>query len=127
VVRLSSSLRDTDLDPREQSVEGEGPVLIYTCALNLLLMSPTYGEDFFLMLLDTIREPGSWTYMLTASSSILLKKIVVLEQAADHLFVMKGSPEDRCLKLRAARVREAGCPPLFDSGIRTGSGSGRCR
>ena len=130
-------LLDTDLDPREESVEvaggnaircnflnpmlwrealevasasmeGEGPILIFTCALNLLMMSPTYGEDFFLMLLDTIREPGSWTYLLTASSSILLKKIVVLEQAADHLFVMKGVPEDHRVYLRAARVRDAG-------------------
>lgn len=130
-------LLDTDLDPREESVEvvggnaircnfldpmvwrealevasasmeGEGPILIFNCAVNLLLMSPTYGEDFFLMLLDTIREPGSWTYLLTASSSILQKKIVVLEQGADHLFVMKGVPEDRRVYLRAARVRDAG-------------------
>ena len=130
-------LLDTDLDPREESVEvaggnaircnflnpmvwrealevasasmeGEGPILIFNCALNLLLMSPTYGEDFFLMLLDTIREPGSWTYLFAASSSILLKKIVVLEQGADHLFVMKGVPEDHQVYLRAARVRDAG-------------------
>jgi hypothetical protein len=38
-------------------MEGEGPILVFTCALNLLLMSPTLGEEFFLVLLDTIREP----------------------------------------------------------------------
>jgi KaiC/GvpD/RAD55 family RecA-like ATPase len=130
-------LLDPDLDPREESVEveggnaircnflnpvvfrealevasasmeGEGPVLIFLSALNLLLMSPTYGGEFFLMLLDTLREPGSWTYLLAASSSILAKKIIVLEQAADHLFVMKRVPEDRRVHLRAARVRDAG-------------------
>ncbi len=129
-------LLDTDLDPREEnlevegrnsircnflnpmvwrealevasaSMEGEGPILIFTCALNLLLMSPTYGEEFFLMLLDRIREADSWTYLLAASSSILAKKIIVLEQAVDHLFLMTRVPEDRRVHLRAARVRDA--------------------
>jgi KaiC/GvpD/RAD55 family RecA-like ATPase len=130
-------LLDTDLDPREESVEvaggnsircnflnpelwreaievasasmeGEGPILIFSCAMNLLLMSPTYGDQFFLNLVDTIRDPGAWTYLLTVSSSILLKKIIVLEQAADHLFAMKRVARDHSLHLRAAKVRDAG-------------------
>jgi hypothetical protein len=40
-------------------VEGEGPILIFTCGLNLLLVSPNYGGEYFFMLLDTIREPAS--------------------------------------------------------------------
>jgi KaiC/GvpD/RAD55 family RecA-like ATPase len=130
-------LLDTDLDPREESVkveggnaircnllnpkvwqealavastsmEGDGPILIFTSALNLLLMSPTYGEQFFLMLVNTIRNPGGWTYLLTVSSSILLKKSIILEQAADHLFLMERVPKDRRVHLRAARVRDTG-------------------
>ena len=129
-------LVDTDLDPHEPAVEvsgcntirsnlvnpkawrealavasasldGEGPILVFASALNLLLLSPSYGEQFFLMLLNTIRDTRGWTYLLTISSSILLKKSTILEQAADHLFLMKRVLRDRYLHLRAARVRNA--------------------
>jgi KaiC/GvpD/RAD55 family RecA-like ATPase len=89
------------------SMEAEGPILVFASALNVLFMSPTYGEQFFLMLLDTIRNTDGWTYLLTVSSSILMKKAIVLEQAADHLFLMKRVPRDKSFYLRAARVRGA--------------------
>jgi len=127
---------DTDLDPHKQTMEvagnnaircnlvnpqvwqealvvasssmdGKGPILVFASALNLLLLSPSYGEQFFLKLLDTIRDTGGWTYLLTISSSILLKKSIIFEQAADHLFLMKRVPRDRRAHLRAARVRNA--------------------
>lgn len=129
-------LFDTDLDPNKQTVEvadsntircnlvnpeiwqealtvasasisGEGPVLVFVSALNILLFSPSYGEQFFLMLLDTIRDTRGWTYLLTISSSILMKKCIILEQAADHLFLMKRIPRNRHVHLRAVRVRNA--------------------
>ncbi|GEM_PF-226397 len=96
------------LDLASASMEGQGPILIFASALNLLLMSPTYGEQFFQMLLETIRNPGGWTYLLAVSSSILLKKIIILEQAADHLFLMERVSGDPRVLLRAARVRGAG-------------------
>jgi len=74
-------LVDTDLDPHEPAVEVSG------C--------------------NTIRDTRGWTYLLTISSSILLKKSTILEQAADHLFLMKRVLRDRYLHLRAARVRNA--------------------
>ena len=113
----SNSIRCNILNPKvwqealalaSASMEGQGPILIFASALNLLLMSPTYGEQFFQMLLDTIRNPGSGTYLLAVSSSILLKKIIILEQAADHLFFMDRVSGDPRLQLRAARVRDAG-------------------
>jgi hypothetical protein len=70
-------------------------------------MSPSYGEQFFLMLLDTIRDTGGLTYLLAISSSILQKKSIVLEQAADHLFLMKRAGRAGQLQVRAARVRGA--------------------
>jgi KaiC/GvpD/RAD55 family RecA-like ATPase len=129
-------LLDTELDPREEtfevvgrnaircnlinpkvwrealavassSMEGEGPVLVVAPALNLLLLSPSYGEQFFLMLLETVREPQGWTYMLAISSSILQKKAIVLEHAADHLFLMQRVPRRPQLQVRAVRVRGA--------------------
>ena len=129
-------LLDTEMDPREEtlevdggstvrcnlvnpkiwsealavataSMEGEGPILVFASALNVLLMSPSYGEQFFLMLLDTIRHTKGWTYLLAISSSILQKKAIVLEQAADHLFLMQRVPRKRQLHVRAARVRGA--------------------
>ncbi len=129
-------LVDTDLDPHEQALEasgcntirsnlvnpkawrealavasaslkGEGPILVFASALNLLLLSPSYGEQLFLMLLDTVRNPMGRTYLFTISSSILLKKSIMLEQAADHLFMMKRVPRQRYVHLRAARVRNA--------------------
>jgi KaiC/GvpD/RAD55 family RecA-like ATPase len=129
-------LLDTELDPREENVEvagnnaircnlvnpkvwrealavastsmeGDGPILVFASALNVLLMSPSYGEQLFLMLLQTIREPKERTYMLAISSSIMQKKAIILEQAADHLFLMQRVPGERQLHVRAARVRNA--------------------
>jgi KaiC/GvpD/RAD55 family RecA-like ATPase len=87
------------------SMEGEGPILVFASALNLLLFSPSYGEQLFSMLLDTVRDTRGWTYLLNISSSIQLKKSIILEQAADHLFLMKRVPRNRLLYLRAARIR----------------------
>jgi KaiC/GvpD/RAD55 family RecA-like ATPase len=89
------------------ALEGGGPTLVYASALNLLLFSPTFGPQMFQTLLETIRETGNWTYLLAMSSSILLKRAAVLEQAADHLFVMERVPRQRHVQLRAARVRDA--------------------
>jgi KaiC/GvpD/RAD55 family RecA-like ATPase len=129
-------LFDTDLDPHKSAVEaaghnalranlvnprawreavaaasavldGGGPTLVFASALNLLLFSPTYGDQMYSMLLETIRNTGSWTYLLALSSSILLRKGIVLEHAADHLFVMERVPRQRYVHLRAARVRNA--------------------
>jgi KaiC/GvpD/RAD55 family RecA-like ATPase len=129
-------LFDTDLDPHEPAVEtaghnairanlvnpqawreavsaasaaldGGGPTLVFASALNLLLFSPSYGEQLLLMLVETIRNTRSWTYLFTTSSCILLEKGIVLEQAADHLFVMERVPRQRYVHLRAARVRHA--------------------
>jgi hypothetical protein len=89
------------------SMEGDGPILVFASALNLPLLSPNYGAQLFSMLLDTIRETQSWSYLLTISSSIQVKKSVIFEQAADHLFLMERVPRDRHLYLRAARLRGA--------------------
>jgi hypothetical protein len=92
-------------------MEGEGPILVIAPALNLLLLSPSYGEQFFLMLLDTVRKPQGWTYMFAISSSILQKKAIVLEHAADHLFLMQRIPLKPQLHVKAARVRGAAFHP----------------
>jgi len=89
------------------AMEGEGPILVFASALNLALLSPSFGETFFSMLLDTIRDTRGWTYLLTISSSILLKKATILEQAVDHLFRMERIPGDRGLYLRSVRIRGA--------------------
>ena len=129
-------LFDTQMDPRQDNVEvagsdaircnllnpkvwrealsmacaamdGDGPILVFASALNVLFMSPSYGEQFFFMLLDTIRNTGGRTYLLAISSSILRKKSIILEQAADHLFLMQRVARDKQPRLRAARVRGA--------------------
>ena len=56
------------------AMDGDGPILVFASALNVLFMSPSYGKQFFLMLLDAIRNTGGWTYLLAISSSILRKK-----------------------------------------------------
>jgi KaiC/GvpD/RAD55 family RecA-like ATPase len=84
-----------------------GPTLVFASALNLLLFSQTYGAQMFETLLETVRDCRDWTYLLAMSSSILLKREIVLEQAADHLFVMERVPGQRSVHLRAARVRDA--------------------
>jgi KaiC/GvpD/RAD55 family RecA-like ATPase len=88
------------------ALEGDGPILVFASALNLLLFSPTFGPQMFQMLLETIRGTGNWTYLLAMSSSILLKRAIVLEQAADHLFVVERVPRQR-VQVRAIRVRDA--------------------
>ena len=89
------------------AMEGEGPILVFASALNLVLLSPSYGEAFFSMLVDTIRDTRGWTYLLTISSSILVKKATILEQAADHLFRMERFPGEQRLCLQTMRIRGA--------------------
>jgi KaiC/GvpD/RAD55 family RecA-like ATPase len=95
------------LEAASAALEGKGPTLVFTAATNLLLFSPNYGPQMFQLLVDTIRDPGDRTYLFAMSSSILRKRGIVLEQAADHLFVMERLPKKRHLYLRAARVRDA--------------------
>jgi len=89
------------------ALDGTGPILVYAVAVNLLLFSHSFGSQTFETLLDTVRHPGSWTYLIAISSSILLKMGLMIEQAADHLFVMQRLPRQRNVYLRAQRVRGA--------------------
>ena len=89
------------------ALDNGSPILVFASALNLLLFSPSFGAQMFQLLLDTIRDTGNWTYLLAMSSSILLKKGTVLEQAADHLFVLERLARQRHVYLRAVRVRNA--------------------
>lgn len=90
------------------AVGGAGArTLIFAPALNLLLFSPTYGELMFLALLELLRNDRKRTYLFAASSSILLKKIIVLERASDHLLLMERMTGERTPRLRIARLRGA--------------------
>jgi KaiC/GvpD/RAD55 family RecA-like ATPase len=89
------------------ALDGTGPVLVFASALNLLLFSPSYGEQMLSLLLESVRDTRDWTYLLAMSSSILLKKAMILEAGVDHLFVMESVARQRQFQLRAARVRYA--------------------
>jgi KaiC/GvpD/RAD55 family RecA-like ATPase len=88
--------------------------LVYGSALNLLLFSPTYGEQMCARLETMLREDKSHTYLFTVSSSALKEKIATLEQAADHLMFTQMTRPERKLHLRVARLRGA---PYLDESI----------
>lgn len=88
--------------------------LVYGSALNLLLFSPTYGERMRVVLETMLREDKSRTYLFTVSSSALKDKILLLEQAADHLMFAHMTHPERELRLQVARLRGA---PYLDEDI----------
>lgn len=81
--------------------------LVYGSALNLLLFSPTYGEQMRARLETMLREDKSRSSLFTVSSSVLKEQIETLEEAADHLMFTKMSRPERKLHLRVARLRGA--------------------
>jgi archaellum biogenesis ATPase FlaH len=81
--------------------------LVFGSALNLLLFSPTYGNQMRSHLEVMLREDKRRTYLFTVSSSALEEEIVTLEQAADNLLFTQMSHPERKLQLQVMRLKGA--------------------
>lgn len=79
--------------------------LVFGSALNLLLFSPTFGQEMLARLQTLLREPKSHTYLFTVSSSALREMIATLEDAADNLLLAEMKAPEKTLELQVVRSR----------------------
>lgn len=98
---------DAALTRAGEMVPGEGPgVLVFASAINLLLFSPTYGEEILAKLKETMtsRREG-WTYLFSASTSAKKEEIAELEEIADNLIFSWSEKEPFRLYMRIVRMK----------------------
>lgn len=75
------------------SLPKEGPgILVFAAALNLLMFSPTYGDDIVSEMLTTM-EDTRFSVLFSAGTKPMAARVKKLETAADNL-IMSHKPED---------------------------------
>ncbi|MGC9360747.1 MAG: hypothetical protein ACP5G7_10325 [Anaerolineae bacterium] len=105
---VSPDAWEASLDLADQALgPSELGTLVFASALNLLLFSRTYGQRMLAHLDTTLREEKSRTYLFTVSSSALKEMIAKLESAADNLMFTDMDRQEKRLRLRVARLKEA--------------------
>lgn len=88
---------------------GPSPVgtLVFGSAINLLLFSKTYGEQFLEHLKHMLHGDENITYLFAVSSTVLKQMIEQLEAAANHLFFAKMIKDDGLLQFWIKRLNGA--------------------
>lgn len=94
-------LADQTLGPSELGT------LVFGSALNILLFSPTYGNQMRSHLEVMLREDKRRTYLFAVSSSALNEEILTLEQAADNLLFTQMSRPEMKLQIQVKRLKGA--------------------
>ncbi|MCF8228388.1 MAG: hypothetical protein K9G58_12480 [Bacteroidales bacterium] len=85
----------------------EGPgVLVFGSALNLLLFSPTYGEEILEAIRNTITSDIKMTYLFSVSTSAKAKEIAHLEEVADNLIMTRSTKKPFRLYLKVIRMKD---------------------
>jgi len=87
-------------------VPDEGPgIMVFGSALNLLLFSPTYGEEILNKMETVFRERKSRTYVFAVSTSAKKKEIARLEKIADNLIMTHSEKEPFRLFMNIERMK----------------------
>lgn len=85
-------------------VPGEGPgVLLFASAINLLLFSPTYGQEI-LGRIEQVMSDGRFTVLFSASTTAKKQQIAHLESVADNLWTTRSERPPMRLYLRILRM-----------------------
>lgn len=99
---------DASIEQACSLVPESGPgILVFGSALNLLLFSPTYGDEVLESMLKTIRADKRRTYMFSVSTSAKKEKIARLEQAADNLIISHSQKNPFRLYMHVVRLKDA--------------------
>lgn len=99
---------DQALAAASAMVPDEGPgILIFASAINLLLFSPTYGQEILAEIKRTMQELRHFTYLFSASTSAKREQIAELEMIADHLIMTRSEDQPFRLFIKFMRVKNA--------------------
>ena len=103
---VKPSIWDAAIEQACAAVPDAGPgVLVFGSALNLLLFSPTYGEELLGHMKKTLRDSRGRTSLFSVSSSAKKEMIEQLETEADNLFVVHSEREPFRLFLQVERMK----------------------
>lgn len=90
-----------------KSLPQEDPgILIYASALNLLLFSPTYGEDILDKIKNTLASDHDQTYLFTVSTTAKEKEIAQLEKLADNIIMSRNEKNPFRLFMKILRMKD---------------------
>lgn len=98
---------DAALEQACTNLPNNGPgILIFASALNLLLFSPTYGDQILQKIKSTIRDESGRSYLFSVSTSAKGKQIATLESIVDNLMMVRMDSETNSIFLQAIRMKE---------------------
>jgi KaiC/GvpD/RAD55 family RecA-like ATPase len=91
-------------------VPDEGPgIMVFGSALNLLLFSPTYGQEILERMETLLRDDKRRTYIFSVSTSANREAIARLEAVADNLIMTRSEKGPFRLYMRIVRLKDALC------------------
>lgn len=80
-------------------------IMVFVSALNLLLLSPIYGELIFSKIKETLKRNTYLTYIISVSTSAKKEKIAQLEEMADNLIASRSEKEPFRLYMTIKRLK----------------------
>lgn len=99
---------DAALERACAMVPDEEPgILVFCSALNLLLFSPTYGQEILEKMKTTCREEKKRTYLFSASTTAKAEQIAELEAFVDHLIMTRSTRSPFQLYMQIKRLKGA--------------------
>ena len=103
---------DAALERACAMVPDEGPgVLVFCSALNLLLFSPTYGQDILEKMKATSIEGKKRSYLFSASTTAKAEDISEMEAVVDHLIMTRSTRSPFQLYMQIERIKDASFVP----------------
>lgn len=98
---------DAAIEKACQMVPNGGPgVMVFGSALNLLLFSPTYGQEILERMETLLRDDKRRTYIFSVSTSANREEIARLEAVADNLIMTRSEKGPFRLFVRVVRMKD---------------------
>lgn len=98
---------DKAVDQTLRLLPKEGPgVLLFGSALNLLLFSPTYGEEILEKMKEVLKEDTKYSVLFTTSTSAKGDEISKLDEITDNLIFVRGDRVSHKLYIIIKRMKE---------------------
>jgi len=97
---------DTALEKAISMVSNDGPgVLVFGSALNLLLFSPTYGEEILEKVKKLFSEPQNESYLFSTSTTAKEEQILELENASENLITTWSEKSTHKLFMKIEKMK----------------------
>jgi len=103
---VKPAIWDTAIEQACRMLPAEGPgVMVFGSALNLLLFSPTYGDEILGKLEHTLSEDKRRIYVFSVSTTAKKEEIDRLEAVADNLIMTRSEKNPFRLFVRIVRMK----------------------